>query len=440
MRTNVVRLDVTLLRYAIREIVDVMQKLSEIDSEYRFVRENIGDPIAKNWPVADFVKEILIEEIKRKDNTIFGYTHSRGNPAVRKWIVEYAKRFSPNCVLDYESVLLTNGLGSAIAILYHMFPKGARILQPAPCYPTHASFESFAAGEEPLLYHLDPSKGWQPDLDEIESQVKKNPGIAGILIINPNNPTGAVYSGEVLENIVRIAEENKLMLISDEIYFRMIYNGRTHTHLSEIAAGRIPLIVLKGLSKDVPWPGSRCGWIEFHNTNIDDGYRGYCEGVKKRVLLEVCSTTMPQTVIPKIYDHPQYEEWLQHNNKALEQNGNQIGQILSNVPSLKVVPPDGAFYMMPLFEKDVLNNNQTLPIRSDRARTFIESELARPGMHPDKRFTYYLLASTGICVVPASGFYCPIPGFRLTTLERNAELRNATYRRLSAAISEYLNS
>jgi aspartate/methionine/tyrosine aminotransferase len=96
--------------------------------------------------------------------------------------------------------------------------------------------------------------------------------------------------------------------------------------------------------------------------------------------------------------------------------------------------------MMPLFEKDALNNKQTLPIRNDRARAFIESELARAGTPADKRFTYYLLASTGICVVPASGFYCPIPGFRLTTLERNAELRNATYRRLSQAITEYLNS
>jgi len=230
------------------------------------------------------------------------------------------------------------------------------------------------------------------------------------------------------------------MVISDEIYFRMIYNGRTHVHLSEIAAGRIPLIVLKGLSKDVPWPGSRCGWIEFHNINIDDGYRGFCEAIKKRVLLEVCSTTMPQTVVPRIYDHPKFEEWLRQNNKALEENGNRIAQILSAVPALRVTQPDGAFYMMPLFEKGALNHQQTLPIRSPHARTFIEAEVSRPGVLPDKRFTYYLLASTGICVVPASGFYCPEPGFRLTTLERNAELRDATYRRLSTAISDYVNS
>jgi aspartate/methionine/tyrosine aminotransferase len=440
MRTNIARPDVYLMRYAIREIVDVMQKLYEIDPEYRFVRENIGDPIVKGWPVPDFVKEVLIEEIQRKDNLVFGYSHSRGNPAVRKWIVEYAKRFSPNCTLDYENVLLTNGLGSAIAALYHMLPRGSRILQPAPCYPSHASMESFAAGEEPILYNLNSANGWQPDLDHMEDQIKKYPEIAGILVINPNNPTGAVYSREILEKIIRIAEANQLVVFSDEIYFRMIYNGKKHEHLSEMAARRIPLIVLKGLSKDVPWPGSRCGWIEFHNMNIDQTYRSYCQAVKKRILLEVCSTTMPQMVIPKIYDHQKYPDWLQQNNAALQANGNRIAELLSTAPGLKVDQPDGAFYMMPLFEKGALNHRQTLPIRNSNARTFIESELSKGGIPVDKRFTYYLLASTGICVVPASGFNSPESGFRLTTLERNPELRDDIYRRLSKAVADYINS
>ncbi len=102
----------------------------------------------------------------------------------------------------------------------------------------------------------------------------------------------------------------------------------------------------------------------------------------------------------KNYDHPSYEEWLQH-NKALEQNGNQIAQILSNAPSLKAIPADGAFYMMPLFEKDALNNKQTLPIRSDKARAFIESELARPGTNPDKRFIiiYWHLPEFVLCLL-----------------------------------------
>ena len=440
MRTNIARPDVYLMRYAIREIVDVMQKLSEIDPEYRFVRENIGDPIVKGWPVPDFVKDALIEEIQRKDNAVFGYSHSRGNPAVRKWIVEYAKRFSPNCVLDYENVLFTNGLGSAITALYHMLPRGARILQPAPCYPSHASMESFAAGDEPLLYNLNSANGWQPDLDHMEKQIKTHPEIAGILVINPNNPTGAVYSREVLEKIVHIAEANQLVVISDEIYFRMIYNGKKHEHLSELAAGRIPLVILKGLSKDVPWPGSRCGWIEFHNTDIDPTYRAYTEAVKKRILLEVCSTTMPQMVIPKIYDHPKYEGWLQQNNAALQANGNRIAELLSNAPGLNVHHPDGAFYMMPLFKNGVLNQRQTLPIRNPKARAFIESELSKGEIPVDKRFTYYLLASTGICMVPASGFNCSESGFRLTTLERNPELRDDTYSRVSKAIAEYINS
>ncbi len=440
MRTNIARPDVYLMRYAIREIVDVMQKLSEIDPEYRFVRENIGDPIVKSWPVPEFVKAALIEEIQRKDNLVFGYSHSRGNPAVRKWIVEYAKRFSPNCVLDYENVLFTNGLGSAIAALYHMLPRGARILQPAPCYPSHASMESFAAGEEPILYNLNSANRWQPDLDHMQSQIKKHPEIGGVLVINPNNPTGAVYSRDIVEKIIRIAEENQLLVISDEIYFRMVYNGVEHQHLSELAARRIPLIVLKGLSKDVPWPGSRCGWIEFHNTDIDPTYRAYAHAVKKRILLEVCATTMPQMVIPKIYDHSNYEGWLQQNNAALQANGNRIAELLSTAPGLTVHQPDGAFYMMPLFEKGVLNQRQTLPIRNSEARSFIESEVSKPGIPDDKRFTYYLLASTGICVVPASGFNSPDPGFRLTTLERNPELRDDTYKRLSKSIADYVNS
>jgi aspartate/methionine/tyrosine aminotransferase len=440
MRRSIAREDVYLMRYAIREIVDVMQKLSEIDPEYRFVKENIGDPIAKGWPVPAFVKDVLIEEIQRKDNAAFGYSHSRGNPAVRKWVVEYAKRFSPNCVLDYENVLFTNGLGSAIAALYHMLPRGTRILQPAPCYPSHASMESFAAGEEPLLYNLNPANKWQPDLDQIENQIKKHPEIAGILVINPNNPTGAVYSQDIVEKIIRIAETNQLMVISDEIYFRMIYNDRKHVHLSELAARRIPLVVMKGLSKDVPWPGSRCGWIEFHNTDIDPNYRSYAEAVKKRILLEVCATTMPQTVIPKIYDHPAYEDWLQHNNASLQANGNRIAELLSTASALDVHQPDGAFYMMPLFKKGTLNQRQTLPIRNAKARAFIESEVSKPDTPLDKRFTYYLLASTGICMVPASGFNCTEPGFRLTTLERNPELRDDTYQRLSKAVTDYVNS
>ena len=126
--------------------------------------------------------------------------------------------------MDYEDILITSGLGAGISALYHMLPKGRRIIQPSPSYPTHASMESFAADASPITYKLDPYNDWQPDLADLEEKIKTNEEVVGILIINPNNPTGAVYSKETLEKIVALAEKYNLMIISDEIYFRLVYN------------------------------------------------------------------------------------------------------------------------------------------------------------------------------------------------------------------------
>ena len=440
MRNNIANPDMRLLKYQIREIMDVAQKLGELDPSFKFVGENIGDPIVKSWTVPPFLKEEMIAEISKPGDAVFGYSHSRGWPATRKWVVEYAKRYSPSSTLNYEYVVFSNGLGAAIGLLYQMLPAGARILQPAPSYPTHTSLESFAAKADPVMYQLDPENDWQPDLADMEAKIKSNPKITGILLINPNNPTGTVYSAETLEKIIKLAEQYKLMIISDEVYFRMVYNGAKYVQITELAQGRIPLIVLRGISKDLPWPGSRCGWVEFHNVELDPDYKAYADGVRQRILLEVCSTTLPQVILPRVYDNPGFAAWLEHNNKELEANGNYITEVLNNTKGLRVNRPDGAFYMMPLFKDGVLNDKQTLPIANEAARKYIEEQVSKPGFALDKRFTYYLLAATGICVVPASGFYCPHPGFRLTTLERDPSKRKDTYGRLSKAVEDYLAS
>jgi alanine-synthesizing transaminase len=440
MRRSIFNPNVSLMKYGIREIVDVAQRLKEIDPKFEFIGENIGDPIPKGWPVPSFLKKIIVDEVQREGDAVFGYSHSRGLPQTRKWVVGYAKRFSPSSSLDYEYVLFTNGLGASISALYHMLPRGSRVIQPTPTYPAHASMEAFAAGADPILYNLDPNRGWEPDLDHLESQIKAHPEVTGMLVINPNNPTGAVYSRETVEQLVRIAERYHLMIISDEVYFRMVYNGCTFTQITELGHNRVPLIVMRGLSKDVPWPGSRCGWLEFHNTELDEDYKNYCDSVRKRVMLEVCATTLPQMVLAKFYDHPEFPEWNRKYNVELERNGNAIAQILGNTEGLKVNRTNGAFYMMPLFEDGVLNDAQRLPISNPEARAYIEREVARPGMPADKRFAYYLLAATGICVVPATGFYSPFFGFRLTTLDRNEERRKRTYARLSESVVTYIAS
>lgn len=440
MRHNLYNPDTTLMRYGIREIVDVSQKLESLVPGFEFTGENIGDPVAKGWDPPSFLKDIIVDAVKGKDRNVFAYSHSKGKKETRQWIIEESGKLAPSSKLSYEDITFTNGLGAAISCIYSALAPGARIIQPIPAYPAHISMERFAAGSETMGYMLNPNDNWNPDIEDLESKIKQNPGITGILLINPNNPTGSVYNAEILEKVIRLAEQYNLMIISDEVYFRMVFNNTEFVHITEMAANRVPLIVMRGLSKDVPWPGARCGWLEFHNTTMDAEFHAYIESLKKRVMMEVCATTLPQYLVPKIYGHPDYPAWLKEINTKLEQSSNIIADILSKTPGLKIKRIQGAFYLMPVFEDGMLNRNQTLPIPNSQARKFIENAVADPNFPVDKRFAYYLLASTGICVVPASDFEYPTPGFRVTALDRNPEKLKNTYTVISESIQKYVAS
>lgn len=432
--------NVKLMKYGIREIVDIAQRIKELDPDFQLIPENIGDPIPKGWPVPPFLKTLIKEEIDRSGDQVFGYSHSRGLPETRKWVCEYARRFSPSSNLDYEYVLFVSGLGAGISALYHMLPHGQRIIQPTPSYPTHASMESFSATAGTISYKLDPHNDWQPDLEDLEAQIQAHPEVTGILVINPNNPTGAVYSKQTIERIVEIAEKYQLFIVSDEVYFRMVYNGYEFAQITEIAHNRVPLIVMRGISKDVPWPGGRCGWLEFHNIHLDKDFQAYAEAIKKRVLMEVCSVSLPQFILPKIYDHPDFQSWSDEYNSQLQYNSNHIADTLGQSDKMIVNRTNGAFYMMPLFKEGVLNDRQTLPIQNPQVKAYIEEQVSRPDFPLDQRFTYYLLATTGVCVVPASGFFSPYSGFRLTTLDRDEARRAKTYESVLGAIEQYTRS
>jgi len=439
MRKKIFNPKTALLQYGIREVVELAQKLGEADPDFKFIGENIGDPVAKGWEVPYFIKEILADLIIN-NNGIFGYAHSRGILKSRQWVAECSKKLCPSSRLDCEHVFFTNGLGAAISLLYRTLKPGTRIIQPHPGYPAHISNEKFAAGGKSFGYRSNPETGWAPDLEHLESQIKKHPEIAGILLINPNNPTGAVYSESVLEHVVRLAKRYRLMLISDEVYFRLVFNKTKYVHLTELAAGRVPLIVMRGLSKDIPWPGGRCGWIEFHNIGLDKDFQMYFESLKKPLMLEVCAAALPQAAAPLIYDNPNYTQWLKKYTSELEQISNETADILGAVPGLKIRPIQGAFYMMALFEDGLLNRRQHLPIGNARAADIIRKLTAPANFPLDKRFAYYTLASTGICVVSASDFSSPYPGFRITTLDRDPTHRRNTYQTLARTINKYLAS
>lgn len=440
MRTSIFNPGTERLKYGIREMVLLATRVGARDPKFNFIGENIGDPVAKGWDTPAFIKNIVADLVRSRDNKSFGYTHSYGRLETRRWVAEYSRRFSPGSRLDGDHVVFTNGLGGAISIFYRTLKPGVRIIQPSPGYPAHYSTESFAAGAASITYRLDPDRGWAPDLEHLESQIRRHPQIVGILVINPNNPTGAVYDAKTLEAIIRLAERYKLMLISDEVYFRMVFNNCRYAHMTELVGRRVPLVVMRGISKDVPWPGSRCGWLEFHNADIDADFARFFESIKRTLMMEVCSTTLPQMAVPPIYDHPSFDRWIALYSKELELNSNAIAGILGNTPGLKVHPIKGAFYMMPLFDAKALNARQSLPIACAAVRNFIRKTVADRSLALDKRFAYYLLAATGICVVPASDFNAPYLGFRITTLDRNPAHRNQVYRKLSAAVQQYLAS
>jgi len=314
----------------------------------------------------------------------------------------------------------------------------ARVVVPSPSYTTHSSAEAAHAGDRPVTYWLNPNNYWYPDLDDLEKRIKYNPAVAGILIINPDNPTGFVYPEETLRQIVRIAREYELFLILDETYINIIYNDKQTVPVSDVIED-VPGFSMKGVSKEFPWPGARCGWIEVYNAGKDPIFDRYIDTILHQKMSEVCSTTLPQIAIPRIMTHPEYKNYLSERIGHYEKLSNIAYNILKDVPYLTVNRTNGAFYMTAVFNESVMNNRQTLPIKQPEIRDYIE-KLVDDKIQFDKRFVYYLLGSTGICVVPLTSFFTSLQGFRMTLLDKDPERFEATVRTIADKIVQYIDS
>ena len=434
MRTDIVHIGAGELTYEIRNIVGVGTKLEKLGLKVHW--ENIGDPIAKGEKIPGWMKDIVAEAVL--DDQTYGYCPTRGVLATREFLAEQTNRRG-GAQIDAEDILFFNGLGDAISKVFGFLRRTARVIVPTPSYTTHSSAEAAHAGDRPLTYILDPNNHWYPDIDDIEKNVKYNPAVAGILIINPDNPTGAVYPTEILERIVEIAHRYDLFLICDEIYQNIVYNGMTTSPLSDVI-GTVPGIAMKGISKEMPWPGSRCGWIEVYNADKDPMFAKYITSILNAKMVEVCSTTLPQMVLPRVLQHPEYQDYLEERIRRYERFSNIAYECLKDVKGVLVNRPNGAFYMSVCFEDGALNSRQTLPIENVEIRKMIESLVSPPGTACDKRFVYYLLGATGICVVPLTSFATDLKGFRVTLLERNEEEFVRIFRTLAETIRKYMKS
>jgi alanine-synthesizing transaminase len=422
------------LSYEIREIVkkaDLIKKAGQVINW-----ENIGDPIQKSHQLPAWMKNIIASLAQQ--NETYSYCPSKGILKTREFLAGL-NNSKGGAQITADDILFFNGLGDAIAKVYQFLNPSYRVIGPSPAYSTHSSAEAAHAHQEPLTYKLDPDNHWYPDLDDLYNKVKYNPNIVGILIINPDNPTGMVYPLEHLKKIVQIAKEFNLMLISDEIYLNITYNGARAYSLSEIIED-VPGIALKGISKEFPWPGSRCGWMEYYNKKVDKEFEAFCSVLDNAKMIEVCSTTLPQLAIPLIMGDPRYKPHREQVNQEIGKRSRIIADILGEVKELKFNETYGAFYNTIIFRDGVLNNRQTLPIENPEIKQMVEKWVSEPGVENDKRFVYYLLGSTGICVVPISSFCSDLKGFRVTLLEENEETLRKTFTRLKDAIVSYLKS
>jgi aspartate/methionine/tyrosine aminotransferase len=422
------------LTYEIRNIVNVAEKLQKHGVKINW--ENIGDPIVKGENIPLWMKEIVAKAAM--DNNSWGYCHTRGVLETREYICETTNGRG-GVQITPDDIIFFNGLGDAIAKIYGCLRAEARVLMPSPSYTTHTLGEIGHAHSAPSLFRLDPSNNWYPDMEDLKNHVRYNPNICAIMIINPDNPTGMVYTKQMLEEIVAVARENDLFIIADEVYTNIVYNGEKAVPISDVI-GDVPAISLKGISKEFPWPGSRCGWIEVYNAQYDEQFRKYVNLILTGKMNEVCSTTLPQMVIPAIARHPEYAGYLAERIASYEKMSNITYDCLSQVPALQVNRTNGAFYMAVAFKDGILNNHQTIPIANAEVKELVEGLINKPGVSLDKRFVYQILAATGICIVPLSSFSTPLQGFRVTLLEKDENECRRIYSTLAEKIGEYINS
>ena len=433
MRRNIVHMGASELNYEIRGIAELAHEVQRLSGK-PILWENIGDPIQKGERIPEWIKDI-VANAARFDHS-YGYCPTRGLDATREFL---ATRLNARggAQITPDDIVFFNGLGDAVNKVYSLLRREARVIGPSPSYPTHSSAEASHAGSSPIVYELRPEKGWMPDLDELRNKVKYNDSIAGLMIINPDNPTGAVYPSAVVREMVAIAREYNLFIVADEIYTNMVFDADDYVPLSDLIED-VPAISLKGISKEMPWPGGRCGWMEVYNQDKDPMFRRYVRSILDAKMLEVCSTTLPQMIIPEVYSDPRFVQWTEERNAFFRARALRAVEILSAAPELIVNKPNGAFYLSAVFAEE-LHKEMALRIDDSKVEALVHQRCP-PGVTADRRFVYELLGAKNLCVVPLSSFMSSLQGFRSTLLERDDAVFELAYKTIADSVREFVAS
>ena len=367
---------------------------------------NIGNPAPFGFSAPQIMLDEMIEQLPNTQ----GYSDSRGLTDAREAIADYARRKGIADV-DLDDIYTGNGVSELINLcMQALLDEGDEMLIPMPDYPLWTATAKLAGGT-PVHYLCDEDNRWWPDIDDLKAKVSSR--TKGLVVINPNNPTGALYPVEVLEQMVEIARQNRLIIFSDEIYDRMVFDGKRHTAIASLAPD-VLCITFNGLSKSHRVAGYRSGWMTISGDKKSaGGRRGYLEGINMLSNMRLCSNVPGQSIIATALEgHQSLDDLIVPGGRIFEQR-EQAMRIVAEIEGLSAVKPDAGLYVFP---------------RLDTARFNITD---------DERFAYDFLKAEKVLVVHGGGFNWPNPDhFRIVYLPETDQLTEVGIR-LKRFLSHY---
>jgi alanine-synthesizing transaminase len=377
--------------YDIRGPVLAQAKRME-DEGHRILKLNIGNPAPFGLNAPDEILQDVIHQLPNAQ----GYSDSKGVYSARKAVMQYYQQKNVKGV-GIDDIYLGNGASELIVMsLQALLNNGDEVLIPSPDYPLWTGAASLAGGT-PVHYRCDEQSGWFPDVADIRSKITKN--TKAIVIINPNNPTGAVYSKEVLLDILQVARENNLVVFSDEIYDKILFDEAQHISTASLAEDLL-VVTFNGLSKAYRLAGFRSGWIAV--SGAKHKAKDYLEGLEMLSSMRLCANVPAQYAIQTaLGGYQSINDLIRPGGRIYEQR-NLAWKMLNDIPGISVVKPMGALYM------------------------FVKMDQNKFNIRDDERMVLDLLEQQKILLVHGTAFNWAEPDhFRVVFLPRVDELESA---------------
>ncbi len=371
----------------------VVEKASQMEEEgHKIIKLNIGNLAVFGLEPPEEIVQDMIRNLPRAA----GYTDSKGLFAPRKAVVHYCQE-KKIAGVTVDDVYLGNGASELIAMSMNaLLDDGDEVLIPSPDYPLYTAVVSLSGGT-PVHYVCDEQSDWMPDIADIRAKI--TPRTKAIVVINPNNPTGALYPDSLLLQIVEVARQHGLIVFADEIYDKTLYDGNTHTSLASLADD-VLFVTFNGLSKNYRSCGYRAGWMVVSGAKRQA--RDYIEGLNMLATMRLCANTPGQLAIQTALGGYQSIKDLVAPTGRLCRQRDLAHKLLTEIPGVSCVKPKAALYMFPRLD---------------------------PKMYPfedDQNFAYELLAEEKVLIVQGTGFNWANPDhFRLVFLPNSDDLAEA---------------